>query len=76
MGIDCGTQCTTDFDNGTVLFTEALELLRQPLWIGISQSGQAIDADLDQHVPALGTDAAHFAEMAFTGGVGVAHTTP
>ena len=46
-----------------MLIAEAFHLRCQPIRFGSRQILEATDADLHQHLPATGTDAAHLTEM-------------
>ena len=60
----------------SVLFSKPLQLLSQALRISIRKCVQAINPQLKQHLPPLGTDTTDLTEMANPAGLGTAHPSP
>ena len=59
-----------------VLFAEVLQLRFQCDWVRIGQRLQAVDPEIEKHVPALGADSADLTEVSLPTGFGIADTPP
>tara|TARA_B100001063_G_scaffold175565_1_gene164541 strand:- start:1883 stop:2089 length:207 start_codon:yes stop_codon:yes gene_type:complete len=59
-----------------VLVSKSLQLLRQGIRISIGKCIEAINPQLEKHLPPLGTDTTDLTEMSISSSFGVAHPSP